>query len=162
MSISAQIAKQLREVYFGGSWTASSLKEHLSGISRQQAVTRVNSFNCIAALTYHIDYYVTVAIAVLRAEPFIANDSDSFGPPRGMVDDWDTIDWYWDILVAKAWENAETLASLIEIMPDSKLTEFFIEEKYGTYYHNLAGIIEHAHYHLGQIVLIKRLTATNG
>jgi hypothetical protein len=29
--------------------------------------------------------------------------------------------------------------------------------KYGNYYRNLHGIIEHTHYHLGQIVLIKKL-----
>jgi hypothetical protein len=42
-------------------------------------------------------------------------------------------------------------------MPDAKLTEYFSEEKYGNWYRNLHGIIEHAHYHLGQIVLLKKL-----
>ena len=32
-------------------------------------------------------------------------------------------------------------------------------EKYGNYFRNLTGIIEHLHYHLGQIVLIKKLIA---
>ena len=34
-------------------------------------------------------------------------------------------------------------------------------EKYGTYYRNFHGLIEHAHYHLGQIVLIKKLVAAS-
>jgi hypothetical protein len=29
-------------------------------------------------------------------------------------------------------------------------------EKYGNYYRNIHGIIEHIHYHLGQIVLIEK------
>ena len=37
------------------------------------------------------------------------------------------------------------------------LWETFADEKYGHYYRNLHGIIEHTHYHLGQIVLIKKL-----
>ncbi|MGN6163930.1 MAG: hypothetical protein ACTHOF_05245 [Flavisolibacter sp.] len=46
-------------------------------------------------------------------------------------------------------------------MADSKLDEIFVDEKYGTYYRNLQGIIEHTHYHLGQIVLIKKLLGDN-
>ena len=33
----------------------------------------------------------------------------------------------------------------------------FFHEKYGNYYRNLHGVIEHAHYHLGQIALIKKM-----
>jgi len=46
---------------------------------------------------------------------------------------------------------------LIEQLPEAKLGEIFSEEKYGTYYRNIHGIIEHTHYHLGQIVLIKKI-----
>jgi len=46
-------------------------------------------------------------------------------------------------------------ASLVEQLPQSKLSEIFAEEKYGNYYQNIHGIIEHSHYHIGQIVLIK-------
>jgi hypothetical protein len=43
------IAKQFRDVHFGGNWTDSSLKQHLSGITWQQAATKVYSFNTIIA-----------------------------------------------------------------------------------------------------------------
>lgn len=42
-------------------------------------------------------------------------------------------------------------------MPDQKLEEVFVEEKYGTYLRNIEGVIEHSYYHLGQISLIKKL-----
>jgi len=29
--------------------------------------------------------------------------------------------------------------------------------KYGNYFRNIVGVIEHIHYHLGQIVLIKKI-----
>ncbi len=45
----------------------------------------------------------------------------------------------------------------IEQLPESKLWETFSDEKYGNYYRNIHGIIEHSHYHLGQIVLIKKI-----
>jgi len=42
-------------------------------------------------------------------------------------------------------------------MPDSKINEVFVNEKYGTYLRNIDGMIEHCYYHLGQITLIKKL-----
>jgi hypothetical protein len=57
----------------------------------------------------------------------------------------------------KTWQDTELLASLVEHLPESKLNEIFSQEKYGTYYRNLHGVIEHTHYHLGQIILIKKL-----
>ncbi|MGJ8593340.1 MAG: hypothetical protein ACSHXF_12375 [Aquaticitalea sp.] len=42
-------------------------------------------------------------------------------------------------------------------MPDSQLNAVFVDAKYGTYLRNIDGMIEHSYYHLGQIVLIKKL-----
>lgn len=63
----------------------------------------------------------------------------------------------WEKLLNKLWADAENFASLVEQLPDNKLGEIFGAEKYGTYYRNITGIVEHNHYHLGQIVLIKKL-----
>lgn len=54
---------------------------------------------------------------------------------------------------------AEAAARIIEQLPESQLWETFADEKYGNYYRNLHGAIEYAHYHLGQIVLVKKLLA---
>ena len=53
--------------------------------------------------------------------------------------------------------DAENFAVLIEQLPENKFAETFIDEKYGNYYRNIHGIIEHNHYHLGQISLIRKL-----
>ncbi len=60
-------------------------------------------------------------------------------------------------MLDKTWTDAETFATLIEQLPEDKLWENFSDKKYGIYYRNLHGIIEHIHYHLGQIVLIKKI-----
>ena len=53
--------------------------------------------------------------------------------------------------------NSEQFAKYIEQMPDEKLDEIFVNEKYGTCLRNIEGVIEHSYYHLGQISLIKKL-----
>jgi hypothetical protein len=88
---------------------------------------------------------------VLEGGPLDAHDKYSFDhPPIESQQDWEK-------LLNRTWADAEKLAHLIEQMPETKLLEVFSDKKYGTYYRNIHGVIEHMHYHLGQIVLIKKL-----
>jgi hypothetical protein len=151
MNLKAQLAKHLRDTHFGGNWTSVNLKESLAGVTWQQATTKVYSFNTIVALVYHMNYYICAVSKVLQGGILDAKDKYSFDhPPILSQDDWEK-------LLDKTWNDAETFANLIEQMPESKLGETFSDEKYGIYYRNLQGIIEHLHYHLGQIVLIKKI-----
>ncbi len=151
MSICAQIAKQVNEVHFGGNWTSVNLKETLAGINWQQASTKAGSFNTIAMLTYHMNYFVSAVANVLAGGPLDAKDAYSFDhPPLHSQQDWEA-------MLDKTWADAERFATLIEQLPESRLWEDFTDKKYGTYYSNIQGIIEHIHYHLGQVVLIKKI-----
>ena len=151
MNLAEQIAKQLRDVHFGGNWTSSNLKENLADVTWQQATTKVYSFNTIATLVYHMNYFVSAVLKVLQGGPLDAHDKYSFDhPPILSQKDWEK-------LLDKTWTDAETFAGLVEQLPESKLWETFSDEKYGNYYRNIHGTIEHAHYHLGQIVLIKKI-----
>ncbi len=151
MALTHQIAKQFRDVHYGGNWTGVNLKDSLEGVTWQQATKKVHSFNTIAALVFHINYYVSAMLKVLQGGPLDAHDKYSFDlPPIQSKEDWEK-------LLNKTWADAENFALLVEKLPDSKLGENFADEKYGTYYRNLNGVIEHIHYHLGQIVLVKKL-----
>jgi hypothetical protein len=98
-----------------------------------------------------MNYYVSAVLEVLQGDPLNASDKYSFDqPPISSQEDWKK-------LLDKTWTDAEKFASLVEQLPESKLEETFSDEKYGNYYRNLHGIIEHIHYHLGQIVLIKKI-----
>lgn len=155
MSLSKQIAKQFRDIYFGGNWTCSNLKDNLADVTWQQATIQVYSFNTIAILVYHMNYFVSVVTKVLQGEPLIGKDSESFDCPTiSSQEDWEN-------LLEKTWADAENCAVLIQNLPESKILEIFSEEKYGNYFRNIVGIIEHNHYHLGQIVLIKKILLHN-
>ena len=151
MNLPAQIAKHLRDVHFGGNWTSVNLRDTLAGITWQQATTKVHTFNTIATLVFHANYYVSAVLKVLQGERLNASDKFSFDhPPIHSQQDWEN-------LLTKTWTDAESFAALIEQLPESRIFEDFEDGKYGNYYRNLTGIIEHAHYHLGQIVLIKKI-----
>ena len=149
MRTSELLAKHFRDVHFGGNWTSVNLKDTLANVTWQQATTNVDSLNTIAALVYHINYYVRAIRRVLEGGPLDAHDRFSFDlPPIQSQLDWEN-------LVAQTWADAEAFVRLVEVLPEHKLEETFSEAKYGTYHRNLLGVIEHTHYHLGQVVLIK-------
>jgi hypothetical protein len=151
MNIPHQLAKHFRDVHFGGNWTTSCLRDQLQDVSWQQAVKKIDGFNSILSLVYHMSYFVPVLSNVLRGNKLDAHDKYSWQPPViGSQQSWEE-------LLTSIWKEAEAAAGLIEILPAAKLEEDFSEEKYGSYYRNIAGIIEHLHYHLGQIVLLKKL-----
>ena len=151
MNLVQQIAKNFRDVHFGGNWTSVNLKQTLHDINWEHATAKFHSFNTIAALVYHMNYYVSVVIKVLEGEPLNASDKYSFDvPPITSQEDWQR-------LLDKTWKEADVFANLVAQLPEHKLWEDFSENKYGNYYRNIQGIIEHVHYHLGQIVLIKKL-----
>ena len=150
-TITTQIAKHFREAYFGGNWCCVNLKEELADITWQEATTKVFDFNTIAILTCHINYYVSNVLEFLKGHPLTSRDHLSFvHPPIHNQEDWKNI-------LSTIYEDGEEFASLIEQLSDEKLMDIFIEDKYGIYYRNLHGIIEHVHYHLGQIVLVKKI-----
>lgn len=151
MNSTAQLAKHFKEVFYGGNWTWSNLKDQLADVSFEEATTKIDSFNTIAALTYHIDYFVIAVNNVLKGTPLNSKDELSFDhPPINSKEDWEK-------LLKSVWENADTFVKLAEHLPEKKLGETFVHEKYGIYYRNLLGLIEHTHYHLGQIAIIKKL-----
>jgi hypothetical protein len=151
MNLTGQIAKHFRDVYFGGNWTSVNLKKTLADTTWQQATTPIYSFNTIAALVYHMNYFVSAVLKVLQGGPLDAHDKFSFdlSPIQSQED--------WEKLLIKTWTDAENFAVLVEQLPETKLWEDFTDKKYGNYYSNIHGIIEHNHYHLGQIVLVKKI-----
>lgn len=155
MNYTKQIAKQLRDVHFGGNWTWVNFKETLDGITWGKATEQVHDFNTIAALVYHMNYYAAGVTEFLNGQPLTTKDKLSW-EMRDLNSEED-----WQNLLNEFWENAENLAKAIEEFPEEKLDEIFFEDQYGNYYRNLHGIIEHCHYHLGQIVLIKKILNTN-
>jgi len=151
MSLPLHLSNHFKAIHFGGNWTCSNLKDNLADVTWQQATTKVHSFNTIATLVFHVNYFVEAILKVLEAGPLDANDKFSFDhPPILCKEDWEK-------MLTKTFTEAEKVANLIGQLPESKLWENFSEEKYGNYYRNIHGIIEHTHYHLGQIVIIKKL-----
>ncbi len=151
MNTSKELARQFREVAFGGNWTAVDLKSSLENVTWKMATTKTSNLNTIAALTHHMTYYFKPVTKVLKGGQLIASDKESWELPNITTED------QWQKFIEDTLKDAELFAQAIENYPDDKLEAPFMDEKYGNYFRNISGIIEHLHYHLGQITLLKKL-----
>jgi uncharacterized damage-inducible protein DinB len=152
MESPSQIANRFREVILNGTWIAgTNFKDQLSNVSVEQATQKIGSLNTIAVLTSHIHYYISGILNVLEGGRLEIKDKFSFDfPPLKSQEDWEKV-------LDKFWNDSEKFANLVEQMAEEKLKEDFTDKKYGSYQRNINAMIEHSYYHLGQIVLIKKL-----
>jgi uncharacterized damage-inducible protein DinB len=152
MTTAKQLANRLREVVLNGTWIANTnFKNELADLPIAAAVAKVGSLNTISALAQHIHYYIDGILNVFKGGSLDIRDKYSFDfAPVASQEQWENI-------LFKLFADAEELAQKIEQLPYEKLDDVFVDEKYGTYRRNIDGMIEHSYYHLGQIVLLKKL-----
>jgi len=150
MNIKQHIAHHLVEVHRGGNWTDVSIAGTLKDVSWQQALM-ITPFspNSIAMLLHHITYWNRiVALRGQNTEPEI-NESNGMNAPLL------TSAEAWDELKKDNIYSAEELATIVEGYDIGSLYNPILPG-YSSAYKNFQGQVEHVHYHLGQIVMIKK------
>jgi len=148
------IASRLREVLLNGHWLANTnIKEQIQSINWQQATQKIDNLNTIAALTFHLNYYLAGLINAFENGKLEISDKYSYDLPPI------TSETEWNKLVSEFIANSDKFAKIVEQMDETDFDKPFINEKYGTVLRNIEGVIEHSYYHLGQISLIRKMIA---
>lgn len=152
MKLNESLANRLKEVLTEGKWViGTNFKEQIIDLDWKEAVQKIDTLNSIADLTFHVSYYIAGMANVLEGGSLDIRDKYSFDyPPITSNKDWRD-------LVNKFCSDAERFISLVEKMTEEKLYETFVEEQYGNYLRNINAIMEHAYYHFGQVVIIKKM-----
>lgn len=151
MDISSLLASQFREVQLNGTWVATNLKTLLEDVTLEEAQIKIGSLNTISDLAFHINYYISGLTDAIHTEELTIKDRFSFEYlPFQSEEEWKSF-------LSKYWADAEKFAEIIEETNNDKLATFFFQEIYGTYFRNYQCMIEHSYYHLGQIVILKKL-----
>jgi hypothetical protein len=149
MKITEAIAQHFYEVHYGDSWTDVAMKDVLKDISRQQAIQKIGDTNTIAVLVHHMNFYNTVVYDRCFGEQHEFNHEDSFVIEINNEEDWLR-------LQKNYFENVERIHQAILSMDEEKLFTVRSNNQ-NTFYKNLHGLIEHIHYHLGQLSLLKKI-----
>lgn len=147
-----ELADRFREVILNGTWVAhTNFKNELENLDWEIATTQIQNLNTIALLAQHIHYYINGVKNVFLGGNLEIKDQFSFDFPEfESQEDWENF-------LTKFWADSEEFALWIEKIPIEKLNRDFVDKKYGSYLRNIESMIEHSYYHLGQIVLIKKI-----
>ncbi len=134
---------------YGDNWTDVCVKDTLKDITWEQATRKVANANTIALLLFHMDFYNMVVYDRLVGikRPFEHEESLR-------VDIKNEAEW--QQLQKTYFENVDKIHEQILAFDESLLFE---KKTTNTPYKNLHGLVEHIHYHLGQISLLKKLTS---
>ncbi|AHF16630.1 DinB family protein [Niabella soli] len=152
VNLASALAQQFKEVHFTKDWVSTtSLKTQLENTNWQQATARLGAHNTIAALAFHINYYIAGIIKVLEGGELDIHDQNSFDAPaiRSAED--------WEALKSRLWTDAKRFVALVAQMPADRMHLPFANKNYGSNYRNINAMIQHIYYHLGQIVLLNKL-----
>lgn len=145
------IAQHILDVHNGDNWTEVNITDTLKDVSFEMAVAQTKaSKNTIASLLYHLTFYNEVMLKRLEGNPPVNNDSNGFDMPPLRDES------AWRELKGRNMTSANALAEAVKNISDEKLFEPILPG-FSQTYKSLHGIVEHAHYHLGQIVLLKNL-----
>ena len=151
MRTTEHIAQHLLDVHEGGNWTEVDIASTLKDVTLGEALTITPaSRNSIASILYHITYYNIVVRKRLDGIGTEIPESNGFDMPPV------TTDGEWEQLKHYNITSAHELAAKMREVDETKLHEPIIEGQ-STFYKNMQGCVEHIHYHLGQIVLLRNL-----
>ncbi|MEO0059638.1 MAG: hypothetical protein RLZZ312_1285 [Bacteroidota bacterium] len=152
MSNSKILANRFREVILTGTWIANTnFKAELDGIDYSIANATQQGCNTIAVIAQHIHYYIKGINDFFETSNLDIKDKFSF--------DFEAIKTQqeWETFLSKFWTDAEIFAKNVELFDDNKLNTIFVKQEYSIFLRNIDGIIEHSYYHLGQIILLKKI-----
>jgi len=151
MKITELIAQHLLEVHEGNNWTEVDVTQTLGDVTMEEATYQtIASPNTLAALLHHLTFWNRVIVKRINGIRVEEVPDNGYSVPE-LLEEAD-----WQQLKADNIQSAHELAAAIRQFNIDALEQPILPE-HSTAYRNLQGSVEHVHYHLGQMVILKKL-----
>ena len=151
MKITSLIAQHITDVYEGGNWTEVSVADVLKEVTLQEAVMLTEaSPNTLASLLHHLTFWNRLMIKRMGGIVVFVDEKNGYDLPALQTED------DWKKLQTDSYLSAHQLAAAIAGFDESKLFEPLVPNG-SSGYKNFEGTVEHIHYHVGQMVILKKL-----
>jgi uncharacterized damage-inducible protein DinB len=150
MSETVRIADQLKRAFAGEAWHGPALMEILADVDAAAAAARpIALAHTIWELTLHITAWDSAILRRLAGQAASPSDAENFPKIR------DTSEAAWRAALENLQRQHQELLRVISALPDGRLSEQVPGKDYDFYF-LLHGTVQHALYHAGQIVMLKR------
>ena len=147
------LATRQDEIWAGDPWYGSNIRSGLSGINAIQATHRVSSQHNVAEILHHMIQWKKFVLEKLKG-------NHHFDIALNSEDDWKQIDQLdnnsWKQMLETFEQVSTALVAQIKSNDDRLLNNIVPGRKY-SYSKLIEGIRDHDIYHLGQIVIMKKI-----
>jgi uncharacterized damage-inducible protein DinB len=142
-----KLLRQLTRTFTKGAWHGPTVLEVLEDVTTEAAQKRLPDSHSIIELVAHMTTWRNFVISRLEGKDFNVTDEMNFPAATD-----------WSVVLEALKESQEKLLKAVEAFEESRYEELVshASHKY-TFYTMLHGIIQHDLYHIGQIVLLKKL-----
>ncbi|HKO77039.1 MAG TPA: DinB family protein [Flavobacterium sp.] len=151
MSESKRISNLYQSIYNGNPWLEVTLANTLKDITAEQAYRKINpDLNTIWEIVNHLIQWRRNILRRMQGEIITTPDHNYFVP---VIDPSEVA---WQQSLQNLAKSQELWNSFFESFDDKDFEKIYPNNNH-TYYEHIHGIIQHDVYHLGQIVILKKL-----
>ena len=151
MSENKRISNLYQSIYNGNPWLEVTLSHTLENVTAEQAYRKVNpNLNTIWEIVNHLIQWRRNILRRVQGETVVTPDHNYFVPIL------DSSEAAWEQSLQSLAKSQELWNAFFEDFNDSDLEKIYVNNNH-TYYEHIHGIIQHDVYHLGQIVILKKL-----
>jgi uncharacterized damage-inducible protein DinB len=151
MSESKRISNLYQSIYNGNPWLEVTLANTLKNVSAEQAYRKINpNLNTIWEIVNHLIQWRRNILKRVEGETVITPDHNYFVPVL------DPSEAAWEQSLQNLAKSQESWNTFFEVFDDADLDKVYANNGH-TYYEHIHGIIQHDAYHMGQIVILKKL-----
>lgn len=141
----------ITETANGNNWTGTNAEQALSNISAETAIKRINVNHLnIAELAAHLACWNKVIAKRLEGINYTPSKEEDFPVINELTEE------QWQIHKQNFFNSFEVLTATLLQKEDVSLDQPIFEGA-SSVYRNVHGQVSHLHYHLGQIVLLKKI-----
>ncbi|WP_289662334.1 DinB family protein [Flavobacterium panacagri] len=151
MSESKRISNLYQSIYNGNPWLEVNLANTLKNVTAEQAYKKANpNLNTIWEIVNHLIQWRRNILERMQGEVIVTPDHNYFVPVL------DPSEVAWEQSLQTLAKSQESWNTFFESFDDEDLAKIYVNNGH-TYYEHIHGIIQHDVYHLGQIVILKKL-----
>jgi len=148
---SKRISNLYQSIYNGNPWLEVNLANTLNDVTAEQAYRKINpNLNTIWEIVNHLIQWRRNILRRVQGETITTPDHNYFVPVL------DPSEAAWHQSLQNLGKSQDQWNTFLTYFDDGDFEKIYINNNH-TYYEHIHGIIQHDVYHLGQIVLLKKL-----
>jgi uncharacterized damage-inducible protein DinB len=153
MEETKRISKLFSDLYDGDAWIDVTIVGTLKNVNSGQAFSRpIANLNTIWEIVNHLISWRETVLKRMKGEIVEEPEKNFFETVKNNSED------AWSSTLKRFEESQQMWMEFLSKFNNQDMGKFYVQSKY-TYYDMIHGILQHDTYHLGQVVMLKKIVS---